>query len=215
MNILLNRPTPIYSESLRSYLNRLASSNYVSINTLLKSFSLPFPERLTPNYLAKHYDEYAQKIVSIERLANLPSGSLIMKVPFPSPNDTVAWYGLTLKRHHIRNSAAICRQCAGDNPIEKNVWFLRCYNICPVHNIAVLPIDEFYANSCKTFSKRIEGAFSNQDIGVNELNRLNDEFAKITNSFVTLKTPSGYIPVERRHPIATHRTMTQHDFFVA
>lgn len=213
MKKFLNRPTPIYSESLRSYLNRLATSNYVSINTLLKSFNLPLEEQLTPNYLANHYEEYAPKIVSIEPLVNLQPGSLIKKVPTPSLNGCVTWYGLTMKRHHIRNSSAVCHHCLTNNPIEKNVWFLRCYNICPVHNEAIIPIDDFYTNSCKIFANRIEDAFSNQDIEAKEHSLLNEQLAKISNSFFTLKSSSSYIPVSRRLPIATLDSITQQDFF--
>ena len=180
MKKFLNRPIPIYSESLRSYLNRLAANNFISPDTLLRALGLPQAHQITPAYLAKRYEKYSPTITSIEAATRLEPGTLLSKIPAPKANNEYFWYGVNMPLIHLRGNPAVCKHCLACDNVEKNVWFMRAYNFCPVHNTAVVPVDPFYELSDKSISNSLEEVFSAPTCQANQIDFLNNQITQIT-----------------------------------
>lgn len=213
MKKFLNRPKPIYSESLRSYLKRLAENNFISPDTLLRALGLPREHQLTPTYLAKRYDKFAPTITSIEAVNKLEPGSLLSKIPAPQSTGEYYWYGINMPLTHLRGNSAVCKHCLTGNNIEKNVWFIRAYNFCTEHNTSVVPVDPFYEFSNRSISTGLEDIFSSQTFNSEQIEQLNNQLIQITNSLSTLKTSSKYVPLTLRHSLANHKVMMQAELF--
>ncbi|KZY75820.1 hypothetical protein A3740_13635 [Oleiphilus sp. HI0068] len=213
MKKFLNRPKPIYAESLRSYLKRLAASNFISPDTLLRALDLPQANQLTPVYLAKRYEKYAPTITLIESATRLEPGALLSKIPTPNANNKYCWYGVNMPLIHLRGNPAVCEHCLACDNVEKNAWFMRAYIFCPVHNTALVPVDPFHELSDKSISNSLEEVFCNSTGNANQIEFLNNQITQITNLLPSLKTTTNYIPMSRRHSLANHKAMTQTQLF--
>jgi hypothetical protein len=213
MKKFLNRPKPTYSESLRSYLKRLAENNFLFPDTLLSALGLPQTHQLTPVYLAKRYDKYAPTIKSIEVATKLKPGTLLSKIPAPQSDNIYCWYGVNMPLIQLRGNPAVCKPCLASDNIEKNVWFMRAYNFCPLHNTAVMSVDPFHELSDKSISNSLEEVFSGSTSDANQLDFLNNQITQITNFLGSLKAANNYIPMSLRHSVANHKAMKQTQLF--
>lgn len=209
MTMLLNRPSPEYSETIASYLRRLSKSNHIALNTMTKAFDLPMEHQLHPFYLMKHFSVIEPGLRSIEKHTKLQPGTLTLKVPQQLDPNNVSWYGLVINLNIFRRSAATCLTCLKNNNTENNCWYLQCYCYCKRHKIETYPCDKFYLGSNRTFAASIDQAFTKPDLDKNLIININERLQDISREITKLKQASEYVPILNRPPIAIHSSMKQ------